>query len=87
MLVGNAGLGKSVLVGNKLSELSEDYAVSNVPFNYYTTSEMLQGELNRGFTYSLIYHSLIQIIIKTKTKTFASPAALALGLGMVVIKV
>ena len=46
MLVGNAGLGKSVLVGNKLSELSEDYAVSNVPFNYYTTSEMLQGELN-----------------------------------------
>ena len=44
MLVSNAGLGKSVLVSNKLSELSEDYAVSNVPFNYYTTSEMLQSE-------------------------------------------
>ncbi len=44
MLVGNAGLGKSVLVGNKLAELSEDYMVTNVPFNYYTTSEMLQGK-------------------------------------------
>lgn len=43
MLVGNAGLGKSVLVGDKLSGLSEDYMVTNVPFNYYTTSEMLQG--------------------------------------------
>ena len=44
MLVGNAGLGKSVLVGNKLSDLTDDYMVTNVPFNYYTTSEMLQSK-------------------------------------------
>ncbi len=44
MLVGNAGTGKSVLVGDKLGSLDpEKYAIKNVPFNYYTTSEMLQG--------------------------------------------
>ncbi|XP_042303471.1 dynein axonemal heavy chain 9 [Sceloporus undulatus] len=43
MLVGNAGTGKSVVVGDKLSLLdSEEYLVKNVPFNYYTTSAMLQ---------------------------------------------
>ncbi|XP_071954573.1 dynein beta chain, ciliary-like [Antedon mediterranea] len=47
MLVGNAGLGKSVLVGDKLNSLSEDYMVANVPFNYYTTSEMLQRVLEK----------------------------------------
>lgn len=44
MLVGNAGLGKSVLVGDKLLGLNDDYMVTNVPFNYYTTSAMLQGK-------------------------------------------
>uniref|UniRef100_H2YYC1 Uncharacterized protein n=1 Tax=Ciona savignyi TaxID=51511 RepID=H2YYC1_CIOSA len=44
MLVGNAGVGKSVLVNNKLGSLDqEDYVVTNVPFNYYTTSQMLQS--------------------------------------------
>jgi dynein heavy chain len=38
MLVGNAGVGKTVLVCGKLSSLSENYAVANVPFNFYTTS-------------------------------------------------
>lgn len=38
MLVGNAGCGKTVLVGEKLVGLSENYAVANVPFNFYTTS-------------------------------------------------
>nr|P39057.1 RecName: Full=Dynein beta chain, ciliary [Heliocidaris crassispina]BAA00827.1 dynein beta-heavy chain [Heliocidaris crassispina] len=47
MLVGNAGLGKSVLVGDKLSNLGEDSMVANVPFNYYTTSEMLQRVLEK----------------------------------------
>ncbi|KAL0180138.1 hypothetical protein M9458_025580, partial [Cirrhinus mrigala] len=43
MLVGNAGTGKSVLVGDKLASLDpEKYAIKNVPFNYYTTSAMLQ---------------------------------------------
>lgn len=44
MLVGNAGTGKSVLVGGKLGSLDpEKYIIKNVPFNYYTTSAMLQG--------------------------------------------
>lgn len=44
MLVGNAGTGKSVLVGDKLGSLDqEEYMIKNVPFNYYTTSAMLQG--------------------------------------------
>ncbi|XP_070581054.1 dynein beta chain, ciliary-like isoform X2 [Ptychodera flava] len=47
MLVGNAGLGKSVMVGDKLGNLSEDFMVANVPFNYYTTSAMLQGVLEK----------------------------------------
>lgn len=45
MLVGNAGTGKSVLMGDKLESLStDDYLVQAVPFNFYTTSAMLQGE-------------------------------------------
>lgn len=49
MLVGTAGTGKSVLVGAKLASLdAEEYLVKNVPFNYYTTSAMLQGKEPRG---------------------------------------
>lgn len=45
MLVGNAGTGKSVLMGDKLDSLStDDYLVQAVPFNFYTTSAMLQGK-------------------------------------------
>ncbi|KAK9702182.1 Dynein heavy chain region D6 P-loop domain [Popillia japonica] len=47
MLVGAAGCGKTVLVGEKLASLSENYAVTNVPFNFYTTSEMLQKVLEK----------------------------------------
>uniref|UniRef100_A0AAR2IP24 Dynein heavy chain 9, axonemal n=1 Tax=Pygocentrus nattereri TaxID=42514 RepID=A0AAR2IP24_PYGNA len=48
MLVGNAGTGKSVLVGGKLASLDPDkYSIKNVPFNYYTTSAMLQGVLEK----------------------------------------
>ncbi|XP_068770010.1 dynein axonemal heavy chain 9 [Struthio camelus] len=48
MLVGNAGTGKSVLVGDKLFSLDMDaYVVKNVPFNYYTTSAMLQAVLEK----------------------------------------
>lgn len=50
MLVGNAGTGKSVLVGDKLSSLDTDtYVVKKVPFNYYTTSAMLQGKSRGGY--------------------------------------
>ncbi|XP_009867872.1 PREDICTED: dynein heavy chain 9, axonemal-like, partial [Apaloderma vittatum] len=48
MLVGNTGTGKSVLVEDKLSSLDTDaYVVKKVPFNYYTTSAMLQGVLEK----------------------------------------
>ena len=47
MLVGPAGCGKTVLVAEKLLQLSENYAVTNVPFNFYTTSEMLQKILEK----------------------------------------
>ena len=42
MLVGGAGTGKTVLMQTKLKSLPEDYMVANVPFNFYTTSLMLQ---------------------------------------------
>ena len=47
MLVGNAGTGKTVLMQDKLASLSDDYMVSNVPFNFYTTSDMLQRVLEK----------------------------------------
>ncbi|CAK8695850.1 unnamed protein product [Clavelina lepadiformis] len=47
MLVGNAGAGKTVLVQDKLAALPDDYMVTNVPFNFYTTSLMLQGVLEK----------------------------------------
>ncbi|XP_063266171.1 dynein axonemal heavy chain 17 [Prinia subflava] len=48
MLVGNAGTGKSVLMGNKLEALSTDeYLVQSVPLNFYTTSAMLQAVLEK----------------------------------------
>lgn len=47
MLVGNAGTGKTVLINDKIASLSDDYMVTNVPFNFYTTSEMLQQILEK----------------------------------------
>lgn len=38
MLIGGAGSGKSVLIAEKLGTLPDNYAVTNVPFNFYTTS-------------------------------------------------
>ena len=42
MLVGGAGCGKTVLINDKLQSLGEDMMVTMIPFNYYTTSLMLQ---------------------------------------------
>ena len=45
MLVGPAGSGKTVLMQDKLNSLTDDgdnWMVANVPFNFYTTSAMLQ---------------------------------------------
>ncbi|XP_076000722.1 dynein axonemal heavy chain 11 isoform X3 [Genypterus blacodes] len=47
MLVGNAGVGKTILVSDKVTKLREDYMVAKVPFNYYTTSAMLQRVLEK----------------------------------------
>ncbi|VDI07166.1 dynein heavy chain, axonemal [Mytilus galloprovincialis] len=47
MLVGNAGTGKTVLMQEKLLSLSDDYMIANVPFNFYTTSAMLQRVLEK----------------------------------------
>ncbi|XP_015272477.1 PREDICTED: dynein heavy chain 17, axonemal [Gekko japonicus] len=48
MLVGNAGTGKSVLMVDKLDTLNmDDYIVQSVPFNFYTTSAMLQAILEK----------------------------------------
>ena len=44
MLVGNAGVGNRAFLSETLASLSEDYTVSHVPFNYYTTSAALQSE-------------------------------------------
>uniref|UniRef100_UPI00398F1A35 dynein axonemal heavy chain 11 n=1 Tax=Pristiophorus japonicus TaxID=55135 RepID=UPI00398F1A35 len=47
MLVGNAGVGKTILVSKEISKLTEHYIVTKVPFNYYTTSAMLQRVLEK----------------------------------------
>ncbi|KAF5404064.1 Dynein heavy chain axonemal [Paragonimus heterotremus] len=47
MLVGNAGTGKTVLVQDTFTSFNEDMMIANVPFNFYTTSEMLQGILEK----------------------------------------
>ncbi|KAM8851125.1 dynein beta chain, ciliary [Spinachia spinachia] len=47
MLVGNAGVGKTILVSDKVSKQKEDFIVAKVPFNYYTTSAMLQRVLEK----------------------------------------
>ncbi|CAH0384807.1 unnamed protein product [Bemisia tabaci] len=48
MLVGPGGSGKSIIVNEKLSSLSENFAHLNVPLNFYTTSEMLQKVLEKS---------------------------------------
>ncbi|XP_050446950.1 dynein beta chain, ciliary-like [Cataglyphis hispanica] len=47
MLVGGAGSGKSVIMSDKLTSLPDNYNIANVPFNFYTTSEMLQRILEK----------------------------------------
>ncbi|XP_030080192.1 dynein beta chain, ciliary [Drosophila hydei] len=48
MLIGPSGSGKTILMNAKLTTLpTEKFAVTNVPFNFYTTSEMLQRILEK----------------------------------------
>ena len=47
MLVGGAGCGKTVLVNDKLLSLGDNMMVTMIPFNYYTTSLMLQQVMEK----------------------------------------
>ena len=47
MLIGLAGCGKTLLISEKLNQLDENYLVSNVPFNFYYSSEMTQKILEK----------------------------------------
>lgn len=61
MLVGNAGVGKTVLIADKLSSLSEQHAITNIPFNFYTTSGKVlfyKNLLHFFFTSYKIFNSL-----------------------------
>ncbi|XP_075070448.1 dynein axonemal heavy chain 11 [Mixophyes fleayi] len=48
MLVGGAGVGKTVFLHDRLATLSDNYMISKVPFNYYTTSAALQRILEKS---------------------------------------
>ncbi|KAM7382161.1 hypothetical protein PAMA_012837 [Pampus argenteus] len=82
MLVGNAGTGKSVLVGDKLGSLdAEKYMIKNVPFNYYTTSAMLQAEaLSTIYTSILSQHLSGEGFSATLQKSCPTLVQLALAL-------
>ena len=48
MLVGGSGCGKTLLIKDKLAAYESELTISaNVPFNFYTTSEMLQRVLEK----------------------------------------
>ncbi|CAF3576543.1 unnamed protein product [Rotaria sordida] len=48
MFVGSAGTGKSVIIKNRLEKFdSQNFMISTIPLNYYTTSEMLQNSLEK----------------------------------------
>lgn len=67
MLVGNAGTGKSVLVGDKLQSLDpEKFVIKNIPFNYYTTSAMLQGTVLLESSFSLFQHKIHHTTLNLK---------------------
>lgn len=72
MLVGNAGVGKTILVSDKVSKLKEDYMVAKVPFNYYTTSAMLQRK-NQFFNCITIYNSCEELTLVLTSGALEKP--------------
>lgn len=63
MLVGGAGSGKTVIVNGRLTKLPDSYMVTNVPFNFYTTSGMWRSRLSfavveSGVTFRFIIFAL-----------------------------
>ncbi|KAL3288579.1 hypothetical protein HHI36_003018 [Cryptolaemus montrouzieri] len=47
MLVGPPGSGKSVILNGIMENLPDQYLVTRIPFNFYTTSELLQHILEK----------------------------------------
>ena len=47
MLIGLAGSGKTLMLNDALGHLDEEYAVANVPFNFYYSAEMTQKILEK----------------------------------------
>ena len=47
LLVGGAGVGKSSLIKQKLQHFSDTHSFTNIPFNYYTNSTLLQPILEK----------------------------------------
>lgn len=48
MLIGTAGTGKSVIIQQMFQSLPELFIIKNIPFNFYTTSKMLQDVLDKS---------------------------------------
>lgn len=60
MLLGNAGVGKPVIVSDRLAILSVDYLLVNIPLNYYMTSAVLLSKLIWGkLALTLCFHELL----------------------------
>ncbi len=51
MFVGTAGCGKSVIFADKFTTLPESYSLTNIPLNFYTSSEMLQKVYARSLDF------------------------------------
>lgn len=47
MLVGVTGSGKTLTINDKIVNLNDNYAVTHIPMNFYTTCEMLQKILEK----------------------------------------
>ena len=47
MLIGTAGSGKTLLIGEKLGQMDEEFIIANVPFNFYYTAELTQKILEK----------------------------------------
>lgn len=65
MLVGNTGVGKTILVSDKVAKLKDNYMVAKVPFNYYTTSAMLQRKnyQNEHLWFNTVTRSIIADLV------------------------
>ena len=47
MLIGLAGSGKTLMMNEKLGQMSEDFLIANVPFNFYYSAELTQKILEK----------------------------------------